>query len=93
MAIETVTAISAPNKKTLLAGLWGPLGKPRGEPFIRCALPCGHVREWGTKDLVPDHSVECHCGELPYKHWFIRYDDEAPRPDPSPGMDAPPEEA
>lgn len=63
--------MTAPNRDVLLAAKvnWGGYSGP----FLRIALPCGHVREWTRPEDVPDHDVECKCGELDYPHFFIRY--------------------
>ena len=38
------------------------------------ALPCGHIRRWTPPYThVPETDLECHCEELSYRHWFIKY--------------------
>ena len=41
--------------------------------FLRIVLPCGNVREWLNREDVPTSSLQCHCKEVDYEHWFIRY--------------------
>ncbi len=45
-------------------------------PYLRTVVPCGRVREWVRREFIPKASVECKCGELDYRHWFILYTDE-----------------
>ena len=40
--------------------------------YLRCALPCGQVREY-TRDTVPQADDECHCGTLAEPHFFVKY--------------------
>lgn len=48
-----------------------PIG-PTTAPYLRIVLVCGNVREW-ARENVPDRDIECHCGDLDYAHWFIKY--------------------
>ena len=45
-------------------------------PFLKIALSCGCVREWEFPADVPDVTVPCSCGNLPYEHFFIKYTNE-----------------
>lgn len=36
-------------------------------------LPCGNSLEF-TQETFPYEDLECHCGTLPYRHWFVKYD-------------------
>ena len=75
--IETGTAVitefvewRSPNRKVLQLAYPGSI---MGTPF-QVILPCGNVRIW-KKETIPEQSVECRCGDLPYRHWFIKYDE------------------
>lgn len=78
--IRSYAAFTAPNRAELLSAMaWPPAYDDGGAdqqlpPFIRVVLPCGSIREWWRPEQVPDFSVECHCGNLPYEHFFIKYD-------------------
>lgn len=74
MNVTEYTGVSAPNREALLAVVKN--GPWQDKPALHVALPCGHIREWWNPDDIPGHNIECHCGDLPYRHWFIRYDDD-----------------
>lgn len=46
----------------------------RYDNFLYIKGPCGEVRRYSTREDVPEESVECCCGKVPYQHFFIRYE-------------------
>lgn len=44
---------------------------------LTAELPCGNSKAYYTEDEVPSESVECLCGRVPHRHFFILY--SAPR--------------
>jgi len=54
---------------------WGPITLLDGPPALKIALPCGSVREWPLKAWIPYDSVECHCGGMEGRHFFVLYTD------------------
>jgi hypothetical protein len=65
---KVIIGWQAPDRKTLQVGT---LSIKR--PFLRVVLPCGNLREYLTKEDIPERSLQCNCGEVDYEHWFIRY--------------------
>jgi len=56
---------------------WGAITLQDDPPALRIALPCGSVREWHLKEWLPYDSVECHCGGMEGRHFFVLYTDPA----------------
>ncbi len=49
-----------------------------GEPYLRVTLPCGETRVYEIADVLPLVTVECPCGRLPYRHYFVQYGQPEP---------------
>lgn len=45
------------------------------KPFLSIVLPCGESRVYQAREDLPNVSVECECGRLPYRHFFVLYED------------------
>ncbi len=42
--------------------------------LLTVTLPCGEQRVYATEDDVPLVTVECECGRLAYRHFFVKYE-------------------